>query len=186
EYLKLLKNESELLKLKSQFSSAINSVPSRNLVLEIDEEKVLNSGIIPDDMKDLVIPQLNLRVKGNYMTKGTMMLMDLIATSEWERPIYFNNTSLATIGFDLRDHVVMEGLTYRLLPVQKPENVDELVNTDMAYKNVMEEFAFRGMDNPDNYFDDEYRRFTSNHRSALNSLTIALLEEEKTEMAAEI
>lgn len=114
------------------------------------------------------------------------MLMDLIATNDWERPIYFNNTSLATIGFDVRNHVVMEGLTYRLLPVQKPENVEELVNTELAYKNVMEDFAFRGMDNPDNYFDDEFRRFTSNHRSALNSITIALLEEDKMEMAADI
>jgi hypothetical protein len=184
EYLKLLKNESDLLKLSSSFSSSINSVPSRNLILEVDEEKVLNSGAIPAGMEDLVIPQMNLRVKGNYVTKGTMMLMDLIATNEWERPIYFNNTSLATIGFDLRDHVVMEGLTYRLLPVQKPEDQEELVNTELAYKNVMEKFAFRGMDNPDNYFDDEFRRFTSNHRSAINSITIALLEEDKMEKAS--
>ena len=186
EYLKLLKSESDLLKLTSSFSSSINSVPSRNLILEIDEEKVLSSGVVPEGMEDLVIPQMNLRVKGNYVTKGGMMLMDLIATNDWERPIYFNNTSLATIGFDLRNHVVMEGLTYRLLPVQKPENVEELVNTELAYKNVMEKFAFRGMNNPDNYFDDEFRRFTSNHRSALNSLTIALLEEDKMEMAAAI
>lgn len=186
EYLKLLKNESDLLKLSSSFSSSINSVPSRNLILDVDVEKVLSSGAIPTDMEDLVIPQMNLRVKGNYVTKGTMMLMDLIATNDWERPIYFNNTSLATIGFDLRNHVVMEGLTYRLLPVQKPEDQEELVNTDLAYKNVMEDFAFRGMDNPDNYFDDEYRKFTSNHRSALNSISIALLEEDKMEMASDI
>src|SRR5690606_6801037 len=77
EYLKLLKNESELLRLSSQLSGSINAVPSRNLVLEVDQEKVLDSGIIPEGMEDLVIPQLNLRVKGNYMTKGNMMLMDL-------------------------------------------------------------------------------------------------------------
>jgi hypothetical protein len=129
---------------------------------------------------------MNLRIKGNYVTKGTMMLLDLIATNDWERPIYFNNTSLATIGIDLSDHVVMEGLTYRLLPIQKPDNQEELVNTELAYQNVMKDFSFRGMDNPDNYFDDEYRRFTANHRSALNSLTIALLEEDKMEMAADI
>jgi hypothetical protein len=186
EYLKLLKNESDLLKLSSSLSGSINAVPSRNLILDIDQERVLNLGIIPEDMEDLVIPQINLRPNGNYLTKGSLMLMDLIATNEWERPIYFNNTSLATIGFDLRDHVVMEGLTYRLLPVQKPEHLEELVNTELAYKNVMEDFAFRGMNNPDNYFDDEYRRFTSNHRSALNSLTIALLEEDKMEKAADI
>ena len=186
EYLKLLKNESELLQLSSNFSSSINSVPSRNLILDIDVEKVLSTDVIPESMEDLVIPQMNLRIKGNYVTKGTMMLLDLIATNDWERPIYFNNTSLATIGIDLSDHVVMEGLTYRLLPIQKPDNQEELVNTELAYKNVMEDFSFRGMDNPDNYFDDEYRRFTANHRSALNSLTIALLEEDKMEMASDI
>jgi hypothetical protein len=186
EYLKLLKNESELLQLSSSFSSSINSVPSRNLILDIDVEKVLSTDVIPESMEDLVIPQMNLRIKGNYVTKGTMMLLDLIATNDWERPIYFNNTSLATIGIDLSDHVVMEGLTYRLLPIQKPDNQEELVNTELAYKNVMEDFSFRGMDNPDNYFDDEYRRFTANHRSALNSLTIALLEEDKMEMASDI
>src|SRR5690606_27531961 len=130
EYLKLLKNESELLRLSSQLSGSINAVPSRNLVLEVDQEKVLDSGIIPEGMEDLVIPQLKLRVHANYMTKGNMILMDLIAANEWERPVYFNSSALAAIGCDLRNHGVREGLTYRLLPVQKPENVEELVNTE--------------------------------------------------------
>jgi len=82
---------------------------------------------------------------------------------------------------------VMEGMTYRLLPVRKPEGMrTELVNTDLAYTNMMEKFAFRGMDNPDNYFDDEFSRFTSNHRSAVNSIAIALLDEEDMDRAAEL
>jgi len=187
EYLKLLKNESDLLKLTSSYKSTIYQVPSRNLILDIDSVEVIKKGIIPEDMEDLVIDQMNLRVKGRYLTKGSLMLLDLITTNNWERPIYFNNTSLSSIGFDLRNHVVLEGLTYRLLPVQKPDNVDEyLVNTDLAYENVTENFAYRGMDNPDNYFDEEYRRFTSNHRSTLNSITSALLSEGDIERAAEV
>jgi hypothetical protein len=187
EYLKLLKENSELLKLSSSRSSSdINTVPSRILTLPVNLEKIEKSGIIPDQFEDLKIPNLNIRIKGNYLTKGNLMLLDLIATNNWERPIYFNNTSLATIGFDMGNHVVMEGLTYRLLPIQKPDNQEELINTDVAYKNVMEDFAFRGMDNPDNYFDDEYRRFASNHRSVLNSIAIALLDEEDKERAADI
>ncbi|HSJ69474.1 MAG TPA: DUF2723 domain-containing protein [Anditalea sp.] len=186
EYLKLIKNESDLLKLSSGFRTQLNLVPSRNLILDINREDILQRGIIPEGMEELIIDQMNLRVKGNYMTKGTMMLMDMIVTNNWERPIYFNNTSLATIGFDLTNHVVMEGLTYRLLPIQKPQNMEELVDTDLAYSNAMEKFAFRGMNNPDNYFDDEFRRFTSNHRSALNSITIALLDEDDIERARDI
>ncbi|MDN3669870.1 DUF2723 domain-containing protein [Echinicola jeungdonensis] len=186
EYLKLIHNESNFLKLSSSYKSTINMVPSRNLVLDIDSAEVIKKGIIPEGMENLVLNQMNLRVKGNYMTKGNLMLLDLIVSNNWERPIYFNNTSLATIGFDLKNHVVMEGLTYRLLPVRKPEQRDEFVNTELAYKNMMEKFAFRGMNNPDNYFDEEYRRFTSNHRSAFNSLTIALLEENELEKAVDI
>ncbi|ERM82307.1 glycosyltransferase [Rhodonellum psychrophilum GCM71 = DSM 17998] len=187
EYLKLIKNESDLLKLSSSNRTSINMVPARNLILDVDTQKVFNDGLIPEGMEDLMVNQINMRVKGNYMTKGSLMLVDLITTNNWERPIYFNNTSLATIGLDLEDYVVMEGLTYRLLPVRKPQKArTELVNTDLAYKNIMEDFAFRGMDNPNNYFDDEYRRFVSNHRSAINSVAIALLDEGDMEKAAGI
>ncbi|SEJ49267.1 Protein of unknown function [Cyclobacterium xiamenense] len=186
DYLKLLKNNSELLKLSSSRSSNINTVPSRNLTLPIDQQRVDSLGILPEAFRNLQIPQLTIRLRGNYVTKGTLMLLDLIATNNWERPIYFNNTSLATIGFDMSQHVVMEGLTYRLLPIQKPDNQEELVNTELAYENVMNNFAYRGMDNPGNYFDDEFRRFTSNHRSVLNSVVIALLEEKDLQRAEDV
>ncbi|MGY6744566.1 MAG: glycosyltransferase family 117 protein [Cecembia sp.] len=187
EYLRLLKNESELLRLSSSGRSTYNMVPSRNLILDVDIEKVYNEGLIPEGMEGIMVDQMNLRVKGNYLTKGNMMLIDLITSNNWERPIYFNNTSLATISLDIEDYVVMEGLTYRLLPVRKPQGMrTELVNTDLAFENVMEKFAFRGMDDPTNYFDDEYRRFTSNHRSAINSIAIALLDEDDLDRAADI
>jgi len=61
-----------------------------------------------------------------------------------------------------------------------------LVNTDLAMKNYMENFAFRGMNDSNVYLDEEYRRFTSNHRSALNSIALALLEEDRIEDAAKL
>lgn len=187
EYLKLLNSGSELLRMQTGGKSVVNMVPSRNLILDVDSSAVANKDIIPEEFAPLFTPQMNLQVKGQYVTKGTLMLIDLITTNNWERPIYFNNTSLATIGINLDEHVVMEGLTYRLLPIRKPEFIrEELVNTDLAMKNFMEDFAFRGMDNPDAYLDEEYRRFASNHRSALNSIAIALLDQDRMEDAAKL
>jgi hypothetical protein len=185
EYLKLLNSGSDLLKMKTGGKSVVNMVPSRNLILEVDSSFTENEEIVPPQFKEYFAPQMNLQLTGQYVTKGTLMLIDLIVSNNWERPIYFNNTSLSTIGINVQDHVVMEGMTFRLLPVRKPEFVrDELVNTDIAYKNYMEKFAFRGMDNPDAYLDEEYRRFASNHRSSLNSIVMALLDEDKMEQAA--
>lgn len=187
EYLKLLNSGSDLLKMQTGGKSVVNMVPSRNLILEVDSSFVTNDEIVPPQFKDLFASQINLRVTGNYVTKGTMMLIDLIVNNNWERPIYFNNTSLSTIGLDLENHVVMEGMTYRLLPVRKPDYIrGELVNTDLAYQNLMEKFAFRGMNDPNAYLDEEFRRFTSNHRSAINTIAMALLDENDMERAANV
>jgi hypothetical protein len=173
--------------MKTSGKSIVNMVPSRNLILDVDSSFMANDDIVPPQFKDLFVPQMNLQVGGNYVTKGTLMLLDLIVSNNWERPIYFNNTSLSTLGINISEHVVMEGLTYRLLPIQKPETIrEELVNTDLAVKNFMENFAFRGMNDVNVYLDEEYRRFASNHRSALNSIVLALLDEGKMEEAAKL
>ncbi len=187
EYLKLINSGSELLQMKTSGKTVINMVPSRNLILDVDSSFLANDEIVPPQFKDLFVPQMNLQVGGNYVTKGTLMLLDLIVNNNWERPIYFNNTSLSTLGLNLEEHVVMEGLTYRLLPIRKPDTIrEELVNTKLAMKNFMEKFAFRGMNDSNVYLDEEYRRFTSNHRSALNSIALALIEEDNLEDAAKL
>jgi hypothetical protein len=187
EYLKLINSGSELLQMKTSGKTLINMVPSRNLILDVDSSFLANDEIVPPQFKDLFVPQMNLQIGGNYVTKGTLMLLDLIVSNNWERPIYFNNTSLSTLGLNLEEHVVMEGLTYRLLPIRKPESMrEELVNTNLAMKNYMENFAFRGMNDSKVYLDEEYRRFTSNHRSALNSIALALIEEDKLADAAKL
>ena len=187
EYLNLINSGSELLQMKTSGKTVINMVPSRNLILEVDSSFLANDEIVPAKFKGLFSPQMNLQVSGNYVTKGTLMLLDLIVSNNWERPIYFNNTSLSTIGLNISEHVVMEGLTYRLLPIRKPDTLrEELVNTDLALKNYMENFAFRGMNDPNVYLDEEYRRFTSNHRSALNSIALALLDENRIDDAAKL
>lgn len=187
EYLNLINSGSELLQMKTSGKTVINMVPSRNLILDVDSSFLANDEIVPAKFKDLFVPQMNLQVSGNYVTKGTLMLLDLIVSNNWERPIYFNNTSLSTLGLNISEHVVMEGLTYRLLPIRKPDTLrEELVNTDLAMKNYMEKFAFRGMNDPNVYLDEEYRRFTSNHRSALNSIALALLDENRMEDAAKL
>jgi hypothetical protein len=187
EYLKLINSGSELLQMKTSGKTVINMVPSRNLILDVDSSFLANDEIVPPQFKELFVPQMNLQVGGNYVTKGTLMLLDLIVSNNWERPIYFNNTSLSTLGLNIEEHVVMEGLTYRLLPIRKPDTVrEELVNTNLAMKNYMENFAFRGMNDPKVYLDEEYRRFTSNHRSALNSIALALIEEDKLADAAKL
>ncbi|MCK5699893.1 MAG: DUF2723 domain-containing protein, partial [Cyclobacteriaceae bacterium] len=115
-----------------------------------------------------------------------LMILDLIANNNWERPIYFNNTSLQGVSVSLNDYVVQEGNAYRLLPVKNPNPRSEFVNTEIMYDNVMNNFRYRGLNDPKVYNSIDHRNFALNHRSTFNSLANALIREGKTEKAKEV
>src|SRR5690606_28975649 len=69
--------------------------------------------------------------------------------------------------------------------VENPRNT-ELVNTDVMYDNIMNNFYFRELDNPRSYYNEDYRQFVLNHRSSFNTLADALLQENDTVRAREV
>ena len=116
-------------------------------------------------MDSLVVDQMVIGLKGNGLEKKDLMILDLIVSNNWERPIYFNNTSLSQVNLDLSAYVVQEGNAYRLLPIRnpKPRKGEYIVDTDLMYDNVMNKFQFRELDNPDTYYNEDYRNFVVNH-----------------------
>jgi tetratricopeptide (TPR) repeat protein len=185
QYLKLIREDHPGLKVPTRLGS-YNSIPSKSLFLPVDSAEVIAKGIIPKDMESLVTSQMVFNLKRGGIEKNTLMILDLIANNNWERPIYFNNTSLQGVSVSLSDFVVQEGATYRLLPVQNPNPRAELVNTEIMYRNVMEGFQFRGLNDPKVYNSIDHRNFALNHRSTMNSLAAALIRENKTEQAREV
>jgi hypothetical protein len=163
-------------------------LPTREIVLKVDIDKVRRLGIIPEGMDSLVVPEMRLRVRGGGLEKKDLAMLDVLATADWERPLYVNNTSLAQFNVDLSRYVVQEGNAYRILPVYNPRpfNQLELVNTSVSYENMMTKFQFRNVDNPKVYFNQDYRNFILNHRSSFNSLAEFLLLEDKKDKAREV
>ncbi len=181
QYMGLLKdNMARIPQLKRQLSSGgeLNTIPSRILSLEVDTASVLRKDIIPERLKPFVQERLyfQLNENSNVLEKAQMMMLDLIATNNWERPIYFNYTSVNSLNFDLQDYLVHEGMAYRLLPVRRPPFMRQMVNLDAMYENMHEKFQFRGMDNPDANLNEDYRGFAQNHRSTFTTLADALIE----------
>ncbi len=185
QYLKLIRDEHPGLQLRTEFGK-YNSIPSKALFLNIDSADVVNRKIVPEDKVQYVTKQMVFNLKKGGLEKNTLMILDLIASNNWERPIYFNNTSLQGVSVSLNDYVVQEGNAYRLLPVKNPSPRNEFVNTEIMYENVMNKFQYRGLDDPKVYNSIDHRNFALNHRSTFNSLANALMREGKTEMAKEV
>ncbi len=185
QYIKLVRENHPAIQLKLQ-TEVFNTIPGKIIGQSINRDDVLAKGIIPAEKEDLLVDKMVFKIKNNALYKADLFILDLISTNQWERPIYFNNTSLQSIGLDLTEWVVHEGTTYRLLPLQNPDPQSELVNTKTMYVNLMEKFSFREVDNPNIYFSDDYLRLLQNHRASFNTLAGALVEEGKAKQAGAV
>ena len=93
-------------------------------------------------------------------------------------------TSLNQFQVDLSPYVVQEGNAYRILPMRNVRNDREtLVNTEKTYENMVNNFSYRGLDNPNVYYSDDYRGFVLNQRHSFNTLAEALIDEGKVAKA---
>jgi len=184
EYLNLIKRNYS--GLQHPYMSSANMLPAKELILNVDVDKVRAMGIVPKNLDSLIVPQMRLRVIGNSLEKKDLAMLDLLASTNWERPLYVNNTSLAQFKVDLRPYIVQEGNAYRILPIRNPRPQDELVNTEVAYENMLKKFQYRGLDDPKVYHSEDYRKFVLNQRNSLINLASALLAEGQEDKAREV
>jgi hypothetical protein len=172
EYIQLLSRDIPQLR-----SGNSNFVPSRNFVLAVDKERVKELGFVPKKFENQIVDTMEWRMTKGGLEKKDLAIIDLIVSNNWERPIYFNQTSLAQINFDLSPYVMLEGNASRLMPVRNPNPKKDFVSLDVAYENMLTKFGYRGLDNPKVYYNEDYRGFVLNHRSVLNTLAEAFIDE---------
>lgn len=182
EYLTLLKKENSPL-----WDGDRNIVPSKLITLNVNKAEVLAKGIIPTGMQDLVVDQMQLRLKSNILEKADLLFIDLLTTSNWNRPIYLNNTSLSQLNIDIAPYAVQEGNVYRILPVKNPRaDRDYLVDTEKTYDVMLNKFKYRNLDDPSVYYTNDYKMSVMNHRSNLNALAEALVDKGEIEKATTV
>ncbi|MEO7989452.1 MAG: DUF2723 domain-containing protein [Chryseolinea sp.] len=187
KFLELVKANNKSL-LHPGYGGTRNMLPAKDIVLPIDVEKIKQLNIVPKGMDSLIVPEMHLRVKGNGLEKKDLALLDVLATSDWSRPLYVNQTSLSQFNVDLSRYIVQEGNAYRILPILNPRpfNQLELVNTEVSFENMMKKFQFRNLDDPKVYYNQDYRNFVLNHRSSFNALAEFLILEGDTAKAREV
>ncbi len=198
--LSAVKTNDPLVNRRLPSGDYINILPGKNLGMRVNKSKLTGNGLsseinsqneswIPTEMQGEIVDVMKWNIKGNHILKADLMILDIINSINndgWERPIYFNATSLITTNLDLRSYVMVEGLAYRLTPISTPKQENGRINIEVMYDNVMNKFAFRGMDNPDLYYNEEYQKFAMNSRQTFYRLADALVRKNQTEKAKEV
>ncbi|MCD4747694.1 MAG: DUF2723 domain-containing protein [Bacteroidales bacterium] len=178
-------NENERTKLPLQSGEKINFSPTKKFKIIIDSADIINKGIVPKNLADKIVPVIEWDVKQNYLYKNDLMLLDLIATNNWERPIYFANPSSISKVLDVDKYCHLEGFVYKFMPVKAKNYISGAggISADTSYDILMNKCKWGNLNDPDVYVDRESYRNSIIPKQNFMRVAKALLDENKKDSA---
>jgi hypothetical protein len=109
--------------VKRYVGGTYNYIPCRKVKLTVDKEACIRNGIVPESMKDRIVDEITWEITDNNIWKSGLMLLDFMATNNWERPVYFTSFSDMSKVLGIDKYLHMEGLAYRFIPVEAEDYV---------------------------------------------------------------
>ncbi|MBT6004738.1 MAG: DUF2723 domain-containing protein, partial [Prolixibacteraceae bacterium] len=84
-------------------------IPKKVLSFKIDKEAVIRNNVVAPEDYDKIVDTITIDLSGkNYIAKDEMMILDLLATNNWERPIYWAITVGRNKYMGLSDYFQVE------------------------------------------------------------------------------
>ena len=160
-------------------------IPTDTVYVTIDKEAVRRSGMMM--ASDSIPDRMVISLKGkSALYKGDLMMLEMIANANWERPIYVALTVGSENYMNLGDNFVQEGLANRITPFTTNKSGAKNFDTEKTFDNVMNKFKFGGVDQKGIYLDETVMRMCYTHRRLLSQLALNLVQEGKTEKAKQV
>ncbi len=151
-------------------------IPTDTLYITIDKEAVRRSGMMM--ASDTIPDRMVISLAGKRaIYKKDMMMLEMLAQCNWERPLYVATTVGSDNYMNLGDNFVQEGLAYRITPFNTKAPGAKNFDTEKVYNNVMNRFKWGGLDKPGLYIDETVMRMCYTHRHLLAQLAMQLIAE---------
>ncbi|GAB4379420.1 MAG: DUF2723 domain-containing protein [Salibacteraceae bacterium] len=166
----------------------LSYIPTRKFRLPVDSAKVVSNGTVTPDYAHRIVDAVEWEVKGQIILKSELLMLDILASNNWERPIYYANTMPRDSYFGLEKYMQHEGFAYRLVPYVVEDDRNQFgyfgeVHPDIMYDNMMNKFAFGNMQDPDIFLDENNLRFVTNLRLNYSRLAEVLINKGDTARA---
>ncbi|GGW89228.1 DUF2723 domain-containing protein [Salegentibacter mishustinae] len=190
-WLNYIQNDDPRTQAELQSGQMINTFPTKNVSIPVDKETVLENGIVDERFADQIVDEIVINLDTQVIYKNTLMMLDILANNNWERPIYFSGGSFKDEDYLwMKEYLQLEGVAYKLVPIKTPvdpRNPYDMgrINTDKMYDIVMN-WDWGNMGSDDIYHDPETRRNSITYRSNLARLVENLLNEQDTTRAKKV
>lgn len=153
----------------------------------LTDSSVIKQGVITFQMN----PTLNF---GNIkaIRVQDIMVKEIVESNLWERPIYFAVTCSEDSKIGLDDYLMMEGMSYRVVPEKRKAGI-EFVNEKIMKSQLFSDsasfsktykpgFNYRGIGDPSIFLDENHKRMTQNYRNSFIRLALYYLNTNQKEM----
>ena len=128
---------------------------------------------VPIDTDSIAIGPATISLKGKQgLFKNELMVLDMLLQANWERPVYMSISMGSDILPFLRDHLVLEGLAYRISPTATNQRID----VERLYDNIMHRFRYGGLSTKGIYVDEDVKRMANTHQLIMGVLIDSLLQ----------
>ncbi|MCD4679576.1 MAG: DUF2723 domain-containing protein [Bacteroidales bacterium] len=188
ELIDFVASDNEQTKLPLQSGKKINYFPTKKVRLYVDSATVVGNGTVPKDKADKIVPYIEWEIKKNYIYKNDLMMLDFIASNNWERPVYFANPSSVADFMNIDKYVHAEGIVYRLMPYPAEHYLSQMggVNVDKSYDILLNECKWGNLEDPDVTVDRESYRDARIPKNNYIRLAQALLDKNKLDSASKV
>lgn len=180
DILKVLLSDNDADKVPLQNGEKENFIPTKNFKMTINPAEVIRTGTVKAGDIAKITPSMEWTFNKNYVTKGTLAMLDILAHNDWKRPIYFASTVPSDQFNGLDNYLYNEGLALRLLPLKLDTAAGkaELVNTDILYNNMYNKFVWGNVKNA-KYLDPQSADDISIFNNVFNTTISGLIKEGK-------
>ena len=141
---------------------------------------------LPINTDSLTIPSsegtMVISLKGKqYLLKNELMVLEMLSNAVWTRPFYMSISMGNNLSF-LRDHLVLEGLAYRISPTADSRQVD----VERLYDNIMHRYRYGGLSTKGLYIDEDVKHMANTHQFIMGVLIDSLLQQDDTQRALKV
>ncbi|MDG1777863.1 MAG: DUF2723 domain-containing protein [Flavobacteriaceae bacterium] len=168
-----------------------NYAPTEFVRIPVNKEAVLKNGVVAAKDADKIVDYIDIKISGQVIMKNRLMMLDIIAQNNWERPIYFSGGAFGDDDYIwMKDYLQLDGLAYKLVPIKTPIDKNNpydmgRIDAEKMYQ-LVKKWEWGNSGNPDVYHDVETRRNSLTYRGHMARLIEKLINEEQLEKAEEI
>ena len=192
ELMDFIKSENESTKLPLVDGTMMDYVPARRIAIPVNKENAIKSGIVKEQDYDLMVDTvyINIAERKQRLEKSEMMLLDLLANFDWNRPICFTQVYILQ-DLGLLDYLQFDGYAYRLVPILTPYRSSwdiGRIDTDVTYPLLKDVFRYGNLAEEGVHADHftQYNLSASRARESFARVAKQLIHEGKEDKALEL